>query len=191
MKTNIFLAALPTYDNRLTLTQKISLCEAKRSPLVRVQWTHTNDLHITIGYIPAVQVADLRTIAVGMSNVSQASPFMANIEEIKLYGTAIVLRLEPYQQLLTIHKKMNLKLMEVTQSQYQFQVKGRFDPHLTIGRLRNINALNPLHKHQFLNMITEQFKGYSFLIQQAALLRRASEHSTPAYQSIQLYPLRC
>lgn len=189
MKTNIFLAALPTYDNRLALTQKISVCEAKRSPLVRVQWTHTQDLHITLGFIAAVHQTDLRNIASGMSSISQTGPLMANVEEIKLYGNAIVLRLEPYQQFLAIHKKMNLKLMEITQSQYQFQVKGRFDPHLTIGRLRNVNALNPLHKHQFLTMLEEQFRGYSFLIQQAALLHRTSEHSISAYQSIQLYPL--
>lgn len=190
MKTNIFLAALPSYDNRLLLTQKIHVCEAKRSPLVRIQWTHINDLHVTIGFIPAVNEADLRLIALGMSSVSQTAPFMANAEEIRVYGNAVVLRIEPYHQLLSIHKKMNHKLQEATQNQYQFQVKGRFDPHITIGRLRNLNALNPLHKHQFINLIGEQFKATSFLIQQAALMRHLPDNAVPAYQTIQLYPLR-
>lgn len=190
MKTNIFLGALPSYDNRLALTQKIYACEAKRSPLVRVQWTHTNDLHVTLGFIPSVEEVDFRKIALGMTAISQSPPLMANVEEVRVYGNAIVLRIEPYQQLLNIHKKMNVKLIEISNHQYHFQVKARFDPHLTIGRIRNVYALNPLHKQQFINLVEEQFRMNAFLIQQAALMRRMPENTTPAYQVIQLYSLR-
>jgi 2'-5' RNA ligase len=181
---------LPSYDNRRTLTEKILACETKRSPLVRVQWTHTNDLHITLGFIAGVDEAAFRTIANGLLPVTQSRPFMANVEEIRLYGNAIVLRVEPYQQLLNIHKKMNEKLEEVSNKLYQFESKKRFDPHLTVGRIKNLAALNPLHKHQLMTLVQEQFRGYSFLIQQAALLRRLPENATPAYQSIQLYTLQ-
>jgi 2'-5' RNA ligase len=186
----MFLAVLPSNDNRMILSQKISACEAKRSPLVKVDWTHMQDLHVTLGYIQNVDDTDVRAVTLGMVAVSQTSPFMCNVEEIRVYGNAVVLRLEPYQQLLTIHKKMNQKLMEVSEGRYQFSVKGRFDPHLTVGRIRNLRALNPLHKHQFMSLIEEQFRSTSFLIQQAALLRRMPESATPAYQNIQLYTLR-
>lgn len=157
---------------------------------MRVQWTHTQDLHITLGFIGQVKEEDLRGIAIGMAGIAQFSRFMANGEDIKLYGNAIVLRVEPYQTFYKIHKKLNQKLMELSQNQYQFQVRNRFDAHLTIGRLRNLSVLNPLHKQQFLNLIQEQFRSVAFLIQQAALLCRSSETTTPAYQSIQLYSLK-
>ncbi len=190
MKTNIFLAMLPGHDNRLALAQKILACEAKRSPLARVHWTNTNDLHITLGYIAEVNESDIRAIALGMSTVSQNSALMGTAEVVKLYGNAIVLKIEPYQMLAAIHKKMNQKLLEVTNQQYHFEAKHRFDPHLTIGRIQNVQALNPLHKQQLLSLIETQFRGYSFLIQQAALMRRLPEKATSPYQSIQLYNLR-
>jgi 2'-5' RNA ligase len=137
-----------------------------------------------------VNETDIRGIALGMSLISQTSPQMCTVEDVKLYGNAIVLRVEPYQSLLAMHKKMNHKLQEVTNNQYQFQVKGRFDPHLTIGRIRNLTSLNALHKHQIVNLVTENFRGTPFLIQQAALLRRIPKDSTPDYQSIQMYSLR-
>jgi 2'-5' RNA ligase len=190
VKNNIFLAALPSHDNRLTLTQKILACEAKRSPLTRVHWTHTQDLHLTIGFIPAVDQTDLRTIALSFVTLAQNSPIMVTVEDIRLYGNAIVLRVEPIQTLHVIHKTMNQKLIEATNNKYQFQVKGRFDPHLTVGRVKNLSALNPQHKHQLMSLVEQQCKGYSFLIQQVALMHRLPEKAVPAYQSIQLYTFR-
>jgi 2'-5' RNA ligase len=190
MKTNIFLALLPGHDNRLALAQKILACEAKRSPLARINWTNNNDLHITLGYIPEVNESDIRAIALGMSIISQSSALMASGEQVKLYGNAIVLKIEPYQVLSTLNKKMNQKLIEITNQQYHFEAKHRFDPHLTIGRIQNLQALSALHKEQLISLIETQFTGYSFLIQQAALMRRLPEKATSPYQSIQLYNLR-
>jgi 2'-5' RNA ligase len=190
LKSNIFIALLPSHDNRLSVTQKIHACEAKRSALVKVQWTPINDLHFTLGYIRSVDEKDIRLISMGMSLLSQTIPFMASGEEIRLYGNAIVLRLEPYQNLLAIHKKLNQKLIELSENQYHFDVKGRFDPHLTLGRIKNLPALNPLHRQQFLSLLSEQIKSPSFLIQQGALLRRNAENVTPGYQILHLYPLR-
>ncbi len=174
----------------MMITQTIHKCEAKRSPLVRIIWTYHLDLHVTIGFIPSVEESDIRPIALGMTLVSQTAPFMANGEEIKLYGNAIVVRVEPYQQFLSMHKKMQKKLMEGSNQRYQFQEKGRFDPHLTLGRIQNLHAVNTHHQHQLLALIQEQFKNCSFLVQQAALMRRVSERVTPIYQTIQLYPLQ-
>ncbi|MCS5711577.1 2'-5' RNA ligase family protein [Candidatus Berkiella aquae] len=187
MITNIFLAALPSHDNRMTIAQKILACETRRSPLAKIQWTHTQDFHLTLGFIPNVEENDLRKIALDLSSVSQNAPFMANVEEIKIYGTAIVLRCEPYHRFLSIHKKMNQKLHEGSLNRYQFDVKKRYDAHMTIGRIRNVKALNPLHMQQLLSLIQEQFRGYSFLIQQGALMRRIAENAVPSYQTIQLY----
>lgn len=174
----------------MVMTQKISACEAKRSPLARIQWTHTQDLHVTLGYIPDVNETDIRSIALSMNSISTQSPFMANVEEVRGYGNAIVLKIEPYQQLLTIHKKMNQKVIDATQNQYHFDSKNRFSPHITIGRVQNLEALNQTHKHQLLNLIQEQFNGYAFLIQQAALMRKVSERTAPHYQNIQLFNFR-
>lgn len=187
MKKNIFLAALPSYDNRLAITQKLLGCEAKRSPLIRVNWTHIDDLHITLGYIANVDLNDIRNIALGFSPISQFAPIMANAEEIRIYGNAIVLRLEPQHRFLAIHKKMNQKLAEVSQNRYAFLVKKHFDPHLTIGRVKNWQVLNPIHKQQFMSLIKEQFQTLSFLIQQAALLHHVGEAAVPTYQAIQKY----
>lgn len=189
MKTNIFLAALPSHDNRMVIAQKILACETKRSPLAKVQWTHTQDLHLTLGYIADVPENDVRKIALEMSGIAQNAPFMANVEDIKIYGNAIVLRCEPYHRFLAIHKKMNQKLQESTNNRYQFDSKKRYDAHLTIGRIRNVKVLNPLHMQQLLSLVQEQFRGCTFLIQQAALMRRVRENAIPAYQTIQLYRL--
>ncbi|MGE3318475.1 MAG: 2'-5' RNA ligase family protein [Candidatus Berkiella sp.] len=185
MKSNIFLAALPSHDNRLVIAQKILNCETKRSPLAKIQWTHTQDLHLTLGFIQGVEEGDIRKIALDLMGVSQNAPFMANVEEIKIYGSAIVLRCQPYHRFLAMHKKMNQSLMEGSQGQYQFDVKKRYDAHLTIGRIRNANALNPLHMQQIIGLIQEQFKNVTFLIQQCALMRRVQENAP--YQTIQLY----
>lgn len=189
MKTNIFLAALPSYDNRLALTQKIYLCEAKRSPLIKIQWTHTQDFHITLGYISKVEEMDIRSVAIGLSSVSQTAPFMANMEEVRLYGNAITLLVEPNARFLSIHKKMNQKLIEFTNNQYHFESKNRFVAHITLGRIKNVEALNPLHKQQLLSSIQTQFSNTAFLIQQAALMGRVSNYAAPIYQNIQLYAL--
>ncbi len=190
MKLNIFLAALPSYDNRMVMTQKILACEAKRSPLARIQWTHTQDLHVTLGFISAVEEGELRNVALAMSILSQNSPFMATVEDVRGYGNAIVLRIEPYQQLLSIHKKLHQKLIEATQNKYEFDTRHRFSPHITIGRVQNLSALNQAHKQQLLGIIQEQFRGYSFLIQQAALMRKLPEKAQPSYQNIQLFNFR-
>lgn len=190
MKTNIFLAALPSHDTRLTLTQKISACEAKRSPLAKVQWTHTQDLHVTLGFIEGVNEIDLRGIALSLTSVGQTASFMSTVEDIKLFGNTIVLKLQPYPVFLSIHKKMNQILLTQTQNQYHFDDKKRYDPHITIGRIKNLPALNQLHKQQLISLCQEQFRSTSFLIQQAALLRRRAENSIPAYQTLQLYTLK-
>lgn len=187
MKTSIFLAALPSHDNRMIIANKILACETKRSPLAKVQWTHTQDLHLTLGFIAGVEESDLRKVALDLASVSQNAPFMANVEEIKIYGSAIVLRCEPYHRFLAIHKKMNQKLIEGSSGRYQFESKKRYDSHLTIGRIKNLNALNALHLQQLLGLIQEQFRSCSFLIQQCALMRRIAENTAPSYQSIQLY----
>ncbi len=125
-----------------------------------------------------------------MNAITQHSPLMANVGEVRGFGNAIILKVEPYQTLLAIHKSMNQKLIEATQHKYHFEAKHRFSPHLTLGRVQNMEALNQVHKHQLLNLIQEQFGSYSFLIQQVALLRRLPEKSTSVYQNIQLYTLR-
>ena len=186
MKTNIFLAALPSHDNRMIIAQKILACETKRSPLAKVQWTHTQDLHLTLGFMPGVEESDLRKASLLLTSVSQNAPFMANVEEIKIYGSAIVLRCQPYHRFLDMHKKMNQKLIEGFEGKYQFDVKKRYDAHMTIGRIRNVNALNPLHMQQLLGLIQEQFRSCTFLIQQCALMRRI-EDAAPSYQIIQQY----
>lgn len=190
MKTNLFLVALPSHDNRLVFTQKILACEAKRSPLIKVQWTHTNDLHIILGALPQIEESDMRSVALAMSSVSQNAPFMVNTKDIRIYGNTIVLRPEPQHPFMNIYKKTNQKLAESTDNKYQFQTKERFDPHIVLGRIKNLQSVNPLHKQQFLHLLEEQFKTYSFLIQQAALVHRLPENAHPAYQTIQPYPLR-
>lgn len=174
----------------MIMTQKISACEAKRSPLARIQWTHTQDLHITLGYIPKVDQADVRSISLALSAIAQQSPIMANVAQVRGFGNAIALIIEPHQQLLSIHRKLNQKLIEATNNKYHFDTKNRFSPHISIGRVQNLAALNQTHKNQLLDLIQTQFSGYSFLIQQAALMRRLPEKATPHYQSIQLYTMR-
>lgn len=185
MKSNLFLAALPSHDNRMIIAQKILNCETKRSPLAKIQWTHTQDLHLTLGFMQSVDEEDVRKVALDLTSVSQNAPFMANVEEIKIYGSAIVLRCQPYHRFLAMHKKMNQLLVEASNGKYQFDTQKRYDAHLTIGRIRNAKALNPLHMQQLLALIQEQFRNSTFLIQQCALMRRVQENAP--YQTIQLY----
>jgi len=187
---NISLAAFPSHDNRAMLTHKIDICEAKRSPLVKVQWSQSNDFHVMVGVIPDVQNKDIRAISLSMTSVSQVPPFMATVEKVRLYGNAIVLCVEPYQQFLKIHQKMDSKLKEATLNRYQFHLKGRFDPYMIVGRIKNLRDLNLAHKQDFMNLVEEQLRSFAFLIQQAALLLRLPESSTPAYQTIQLFNLQ-
>lgn len=190
MKANVFLAALPGQENRSTIIQKMDRCEAKRSPLVKLQWTHAQDLHITLGYIPGVEQKDFRMIAMALHSVTESSRFMTNFGAIKLYGSAVVLCLEPYHSFFNLHKKMNQKLQEVSQQKYQFETQKRYTPHMTLGRIRNPQALNELHKQQFSSLVEEQFRETPLLIQQAALMRRVGEGNGPIYQTLQLYPFR-
>lgn len=190
MNTDLFLSVFPSHDNRVVLTQKISQCEAKRPPLVKVQWTPTTELFVHIGHIINVQEKDLRMIALALSSVMQMRPFMANGEEIKLYGSAIVMRVEPFDGLHRIHKLMNQKLQEASNHQYQFFLKGRFDPYLLIGRIKNLNSLNGIHKTQLMQLLSQSLHGYSFLIQQAGLVQRLPDKEKPGYQVIQQYPFR-
>lgn len=189
MNTPIFLAALPSFENNLQLTEKISACEAKRSPLVKIQWTHAQDLHITLGYIPGIAEKDISIVAMSMASISQISSFMAQVGEVKLYGNAIVLRMHPYPRFLNIHDKMQQKLLAISNHQYQFDMQHKYDPHLTVGRIKNMAAINAAHKMQLLNLIAEKLRSFSFLIQQAALMRRVPENTIPVYEKIKLYTL--
>lgn len=187
MITNVFLAALPNYDHAMTISQKILACEAKRTALAKITWTHPQDLHVTLGYISQVQENDIRKIAIDFTAVSQHAPFLATISDIKIYGSAIVLRCEPYHRFLAIHKKMNQQLVDGSNGRYQFDTHKKYDAHLTVGRIRNAKALNPLHVQQLLALIQEQFRNTTFLIQQCALMRRIADNTGPCYQAIQLY----
>lgn len=190
MKSNLFLAALLGQENRSTLVQKMDRCEAKRSPLVKLQWTHAQDLHITLGYIAEVEQQDFRMIAMALNSVTESSRFMTNFGAIKLYGHALILSLEPYHSFFNLHKKMNQKLQDASQQKYQFETGKRYSPHLTLGRLRNAAMLNALHKQQLISLVEEQFRDTPLLIQQAALIRRVGEGNGPVYQTLQLYPFR-
>jgi 2'-5' RNA ligase len=190
LTVNVFLAALPGQDNRASLVQKMDRCEAKRSPLVKIHWTHAQDLHVTLGYIANVDPKDIRMIAVAMTSVAEAARFMTNFGAIKLYGSALVLCLEPYHSFFNIHKKMNQKLQESSQQKYHFETSKRYTPHITLGRIRNAQALNELHKQQFISLAEEQFRESPLLIQQAALMQRVGEGHGPIYQAVHLYPFR-
>lgn len=190
MKANIFLAALPGQENRLTLIQKMDQCEARRSPLIKLQWTHAQDLHVTLGYIAEVEQKDFRIIVTALHSVTESSRFMANFGAIKLYGGAVILSLEPYHSFFNLHKKMNQKLQEASQQKYQFETGKRYMPHITLARIRNVQALNELHKQQFISLVEEQFREMPLLIQQAALMRRIGEGNGPIYQTLHLYPFR-
>jgi hypothetical protein len=190
MNTDLFLSVFPSHDNRVVLTQKISQCEARRPPLVKVQWTPTSELFVHIGHILNVQEKDLRMVALALSSVMQMRPFMANGEEIKLYGSAIVLRVEPFDALQRIHKTMNHKIQEASNNQYQFHLKGRFDAYLLLGRIKNLNLLSETHKTQLIQLLSQAFHGYSFLIQQAGLVQRLPDKTKSEYQVIQQYPFR-
>ncbi len=190
LKANLFLAALPGQDNRMSLVQKMDRCEAKRSPLIKLQWTHAQDLHVTLGYIAGVEPKDFRLIALAMTSVTEASRFMTNFGSIKLYGSALVLCLEPYHSFFNLHKKMNQKLQEASVQKYQFETSKRYVPHITLGRIRNAQSVNELHKQQFISLAEEQFRDTPLLFQQAGLMQRVSEGHGPIYQTLQVYPFR-
>lgn len=190
MTTNLFLAALPSHDNLMKITQMISVCEAKRSPLVKVQWTHAQDLHVTLGFIEQVAPSDVRNVALSFMPITQNAPFMAHVEGIRLYGNAIVCQTGPVERFQSIHRKMLHALQEYTNQQYGFLKDKRYTPHLTIGRIRNLKALNPRHREELLSLIGDQFAQYGFLIQQAALLQHTPQPAIPRYEVLQQYLLR-
>lgn len=192
MKTNLFLVALPSHDSRSSIAQHILACETKRSPLIRTQWTHTNDLHVILGNIHGVSEKDVKPIALHMASISEITPFLATGGGIRVYGDAVILRLEPHHRFLAIHKKMDQKLLEATQNTYHFHIRSRYDPHLLLGRIQNVQALNFSHKKQLIDLAEKHFSDCSFLVQQAALIRRTTRQSRNAalYETVQPYPLQ-
>lgn len=190
MTSNLFLAALPSRDNGITMTQKISVCEAKRSPLVKVQWTYTADLHITLGFIEQAASQDVRTISLGFMPLTQQPAFMAHIEGVRLYGNAIVCQTGPVQLFQGIHRQMEHALEKCTNQQYHFLKDKRYTPHLTLGRIQNLKAVNNQHREQLLQLIETEFRQYGFMIYQAALLKHTLDRSLPSYEILQQYLLR-
>lgn len=193
MKVNIFFAAVPNHDNRQLLTQKILQCEAKRSSQLRIDWSHLTDLHITLGYLSGVEDTDLRAIAQSFLFLNQTTKFLATIKDVRIFGNAIVLRMEPYQTFLGLFKKMKQQLQNTLENKYQFKEHDRFDAHITIGRIQTPRTLTNTQKLQLCNIVGEQFVNTTIVIQQVALMQRIPDHlaknakSAQQYQALQGY----
>lgn len=192
MNVNIFFAAVPNPDNRQLLSQKILQCEIKRSPQLKIDWSHLTDLHITLGYLSNVQDIDLRAIAQNFLFLNQTSKFLATIKDVRIFGNSIVLRMEPYQTFLGLFKKMKQQLQVTLQNKYQFKEHARFDAHITIGRIQAPRVLTPQQKLQLCNIVAEQFANTTILIQQVALMQRIPAHlvrnaKSAQYQALQGY----
>lgn len=193
MKINLFIAAVPSHDNRQLIAQKIHQCEAKRSSQIRINWTYLTDLHITLGFLADVDIRDVQTLAQGFALVKETTKFLATIKDVRIYGNAIVLRLEPQQIFLGILKKLKTQLQTLLDNKYQFREHSRFDPHITIGHIQSPRTLSALQQHQLTSMITEPFVNMSILVQQAALMQRIQNNtnqSVQVYQALQAYPFK-
>ena len=196
MKINLFIAAVPSHDNRQLIAQKIHQCEAKRSSQIRINWTYLTDLHVTMGFLSGVETNDAQALAQGFTILKDTTKFLATVKDVRIYGNAIVLRLEPYQTFLGLFKKLKNQLQTVLDNKYHFKEHARFDAHLTIGRIQSPRVLNTTQQYQLTAMISEQFVNASFLIQQTALMQRIPENiakmskSAQVYQVLQGYPFK-
>lgn len=196
MKRNIFIAAIPSPDHRQLITQKISQCEAKRHSGIRIQWTHLQDLHITIGFLPGVFDKDIQALAMCFQCITSSSKFLASVKDVRIFGNAVVLRLEPYQSFLNLFKKLKQQLQNTLDGKYHFKEHNRFEAHLTIGRIKSPKTMSHAQRHQLTSMIDEQFQNVSIMIQQGALCHRLPEEyikkasSAQVYQAIQGYPFK-
>lgn len=186
-KTNVFVAMLPSHDHRQQITQKIYACEAKRSSQLRIHWTFITDLHATLGFLSGIEIPDIQTLSRSFQYLTQATKFMATVKDVRIYGNAIVLRLEPYQTFLGLHQKLKQALQGYQDGKYHLKEQTRYDPHLTIGRIHYPRMLNDKLKHQLVSMISEPFTNTSLLIQQAALMQRLPTHVLKTSNSPQTY----
>lgn len=187
MKRNIFIAVLPSHDHRQLITQHIHQCEAKRHSGIRIKWTYTSDLHITLGFLPKVEEKAIPVIAQCFQPMTKFTKFMANVKDVRIFGNAIVLRLEPYQTFLNLFKTLKTQLQTVADGQYHFTEHARFEAHLTIGRIKSPHVLGSVQKQQLITMVAEQFVRISFLIQQGALMQRLPDDILKQMKSAQVY----
>lgn len=188
MKSNLFLALLPNHVDCQLLTQKLTNYEANLLSPMEVQWVHEHDLHITLGYIHSVKKIDYSHIANCFSNIAFYAAFVASTTSIKLYGNAITLSLTPLQPFVELHKEMKQKLIEGTQNQYRFDTHKGYEPHITIGKIRNLAKHQCTQKQTLIQRLQPIFQSTNLRIQQAALLHRVREGPlVPVYQALQVY----
>lgn len=193
MKINLFIAAVPSHDNRQLIAQKIHQCEAKRSSQIRINWAYLTDLHMTLGFLADVDIPDVPALAQGFTLIKETPKFLATIKDVRIYGNALVLRLEPQQIFLGIFKKLKTQLQTLLDNKYQFKEHARFDPHITIGHIQSPRTLSTLQQHQLVSMIAEPFVNMPILVQQAALMQRIQNNtsqSAQVYQTLQAYPFK-
>lgn len=196
MSNNIFIAAVPSYDHKQLIMQRILNCETKRSSQLRIDWTNLADLHITLGFLPSVDPADFQAIAQSFAVLTQSTKFISQVKDVRIFGNAIVLRLEPLQNFLVLYRKLKHQLQEVLTGKYAFKEHGRFEAHLTVGRIKSPRVLTHMQKAQLITTVSEQFVNTTFLVQQASLMQRIPEtfsskaKSSQVYQVLQGYPFK-
>lgn len=169
--------------------QKIYACEAKRPSMIKINWAHLQDLHVTIAYIRGVADTDTRLLGTHFLTLAKNASFMARVTQVKLYGSALVLCLDPYNKFHAMHKLIKVGLKDCFEGKYSLEDNKRFDPHMTIGRLLPGPHIGPQQKFQFTNMIQEQFANFGFMVQQAGLMRRKKENTLPHYELLHPYNL--
>lgn len=189
MSDAIFFSVLPSHDIKMQIVQKINACEAKRPSVIKIAWAALPDLHVTIAYIRNVEQKDKRIIGAYFNDLSKCQSFMARAVCVKIYGNAVVLCLAPHEKFFSMHNQVKQGLKKACEGKYHLDDKKGFEPHITLGRLNNVAGIRPLQKHQFTQLVQDQFSQFSFMIQQAALMQRDPHAKTTHYQVLHPYNL--
>ena len=151
------------------------------SKLAYVNWISRENLHVTLKFLGEVDRCTLGMVKERMASV-KLKPFKLKLTKIGYFPSASSIRavwvgLEPAEQLIDLHQKVDLELMGL------FQLEKQFSAHLTIGRVKSVEK-----KKEFMEKLDSmKIEPLEFEVNNFKLMKSDLQKGRPIYEEIAVF----
>lgn len=170
---------LPSYikDNLYELQRKIGNEHAK------IKWVAKRNVHLSMKFLGELDEEQVRLTREGLGNV-KFRKFRVGMGDLGWFPSkdrvrVIWVDLNPKKEILELHGDIELKLGSL------FQTDGRFEVHLTLGRVKLVK-----NKEKFFEILRDiKIKWDSFLISDFCLIQSVLSKDGPTYSVLEKFEL--
>ncbi|HEY4600217.1 MAG TPA: RNA 2',3'-cyclic phosphodiesterase [Cerasibacillus sp.] len=180
-----FIAVPLSHELKQIYTSWQSEC---RKILPYRNWTHPDDLHVTLKFLGPVSEDTITQITYELNDLRHVTPFSVETGELGTFGHSnsprvLWVGVDRKKELIDLQKRVEESVLP-----YGFpKEKRQFRPHITLGKKWNHHEIV---ENQLLARLLKQYTGYkqSLYIDNIVLYRIQPKRS-PKYVGVQIYEL--